>query len=166
MNSCLNEQNVPPCRFGPGGDFVSFWPVESPRSSALAPNQLAKLFRKISEIIGMVAGSIEAAPTAPATVETQAANSGAGRENCKNAHDDAKGGDSSDAAPNRVVTSDSLFSDEPVLFSDHRRTGVRTGHKQKHRIRAYRRTSKKRFRFCSLGQGSLFEAKRTGVRTA
>ncbi len=31
MNSTINKEVGPVCKFGPGGDFVSFWPKDSAR---------------------------------------------------------------------------------------------------------------------------------------
>ncbi len=69
-------------------------------------------------------------------------------------------------APTTVTKSNRFVSGEPMLFPDDCRISLRTGHKPKPRIRAYRRTAKKRPAFGSSVQGSLFETDFKGAKTA
>jgi hypothetical protein len=38
MDNYPNKQTEPVCKFGPGGDFVSFWPAEKEREEYAAKN--------------------------------------------------------------------------------------------------------------------------------
>ena len=130
MDSRLNKQIEPVCRFGPGGDFISVWPSE-PQRFSLASKNIP--FRK--EILEYTAGTTRAnGPAYP--------------------------------APATVIKGDSLFPDEPMLFTDDWRVGLRAGHKPKHHIRAYRRAVKKRPALVLAGQGSLFDANFKSAKTA
>ncbi|GAH28442.1 unnamed protein product, partial [marine sediment metagenome] len=51
MDSRLDNQIEPVCKFGPGGDFVSVWPGEAQQSRQPLTNRLAKLLTSLSQII-------------------------------------------------------------------------------------------------------------------
>ena len=108
-----HNQVEPVCKFGPGGDFVSFWPCEP--------------------------GDVQA-PTEPISVRK--------------------------ANIRYPVKSGSDICSQALLFSDDGWVKLRTGHKPKARIRAYRRIANKRPTLNPVGQGSLFEADFKGAKTA
>jgi len=58
------------------------------------------------------------------------------------------------------------LSSEPMLFPDDCRISIRTGHKPKHGVRAYRRTAKKGPARGLSRQGSLFKSDFKSARTA
>jgi len=150
MDSRLDNQIEPVCKFGPGGDFVSVWPGEPQQSRQPSTNRLTKLLTSLSEMISTLLGS-----------ELNTAS----KENLEYAVE-SKADKSAYSPSTTVIKSDSLISGEPILFADDRRISVRAGHKPKHRIRAYRRAAKKRSALSFGGQGSLFETNFKSARIA
>jgi hypothetical protein len=139
MNSGANRQFQPVCRFGPGGDFVSIWP-ETLEFQLPSQNRLLKMFAYLNEIIAGVLGSEFNRPSTAA----------------------AK------AQPIPVVRFDQSRKSQAqsMLFPDDSRIGLRAAHKPRLRIRACRRTTKKR-PLIDLGeQNLLFAAELKIARTA
>ena len=157
----------PVCRFGPGGDFISVWPGEYNASSQPSSSGLGKLLTLLGEMITAVLGSELNSPSGVATsVHCLAGQIPAEEEKLKHAVRDSRTDEASYSAPTPVIESSGRFQGEPMLFGDDWGTGIGAGRKPKHRIRAYRRTSKKRHAFSLPGQGSLFEADFKSARTA
>ena len=163
MDSRFNKPDEPVCRFGPGGDFISVWPGESSGLSQSAPNSLTKVLSSIAEIIATMLGP---EPHASSAISGYAEKDFAEEGKKKYGRKDSKAESTADTASATIIKSDSFISDEPKLFADDRRISIRDVHKQKHRIRAYRRASKKRTTFRSAGQGTLFKADFKCTRTA
>lgn len=167
MDGRFNKPTEPVCRFGPGGDFISVWPVESSQLSQSASNSLTKVLSSIAEIIATILGS---EPHTGSVIIGDVRGCGGKElaEKGKKEYGLKNSGAESTAYTTSatIIKSDSFFSDEPKLFADDCRISIRDGHKQKHRVRAYRRTSKKRTTFSPPVQGSLFEADLKCTRTA
>jgi len=166
MDSDRDERIEPVCRFGPGGDFISVWPLESARAIQPSPNRLAKLLTSLSEIITALLGSEFDTATVPTDIRRRTNHLFAEKEKSEDAVGNNKADKPAHATPATIIKSHSRFSGEPVLFADDWRIGLRTGHKPKHRIRTYRRTAKKRPAFGLSGQVSLFETNFKSARTA
>ena len=147
MYERMNREDEPLCRFGPGGDYVSFWPGEGEEINDGQSQQLTRLLTGLAEIIGAITGTGQKGKLDYAVKE-----------------DD--GQLSVDAETATIIKGDFRIQDEPMLFTDDRGTGGRTGHKPKHRIRTHKRTSKKRSSSGQSGQGTLFEADFKSTRIA
>ena len=151
MDSRINNQTEPVCKFGPGGDFVSVWPPQSSELPQPSSNSLTKLLTSLREIIAASLGSDF--NTAP-------------KESLEYAVENNKAHKPAYPPTTAAAKSDLLLSGQPMLFPDHCRISLRTDHKPKHHIRASHRTAKKRPPLCLSGQGSLFEPDRKSAKTA
>ncbi len=150
MDSEADKQFEPVCRFGPGGDFVSIWP-ESSEFQLPSQSRLLKVLACLNEIIGGLLGS-EFNQSLTATAKTQptpAVRFGQSRK-------------SQDVLKGPAVQKEA----QPMLFPDDSRIGLRAAHKPRLRIRACRRTTKKRPRIDPGEQGLLFAVELKIVRTA
>ena len=145
----------PLCKFGPGGDFVSYWPGGHGGLPRPAAGALGSLLSRLAELIR----NSNPAAEMPASHNQHPADT----EDRK--HDDDRP-NGIDAASVATAESDSPFSGEPMLFAHDCRTGKRTAHKPKHRIRAHRRAAKKGASASIPGQGTLFEIDFKGAKTA
>ncbi len=165
MDSCLNNHPEPVCRFGPGGDFVSVWPPEQTLTHRPSMGRLTKFIQSLSHIVPTLLGSTpntvpqeltQTQPPADPVLHRKGLLKYAVKKIDKPAH----------TASATAINSHKLFSDQSILFPDDGRISIRTGHKPKHRIRAYRRTAKKTPPLDLAGQGSLFESDFKSARTA
>jgi hypothetical protein len=167
MDNLSNEQNEPVCRFGPGGDFVSFWPKQNSTSRNAVPNSLALLLERLAKIINtrLTPDFDASADSAKKTHQPQTLSlPEKGKLKYEVKH--AKSEKPTDAETTAVIKSNCDLQDQQMLFPDDRRVSIPTGHKPKHRIRAYRRTPKKKAPVQLPGQGSLFEADFRCAKTA
>lgn len=135
----------PVCRFGPGGDFVRNWPGTPEQYLKQSQSPLTKLLFSISKLIN-------------ATQESQ-------QQYSVNITED-KNAIQPDAKTVPTSASDHDVQSQTLLFADDSGTGTGTSHKQKHRVRAHRRTAKKKAPLRIAGQGSLFDADRQSIKTA
>jgi len=164
-NSRFNTENEPVCRFGPGGDFTSIWPGKDAGSSLIRPNSLSKVLASIAQTMGIILGSAPAG-TSKTTSNTQIKCIFFAKEKHKHESKSNKTDKSTDAPSTTIIKGHRQLPDEPMLFSDDSRAGRRAGHKSKHRVRAHRRTSKKRSPDGMRRQGTLFDANLKSARTA
>jgi hypothetical protein len=162
-----NERMEPVCKFGPGGDYVSYWPPESYELAQLSTNSLTKVLFSLSKIMENLVSSESGNIAAGRTVRRRAGNKfSCGKGDLEDAVRSAKTVKPSHAASSTVIKGDRSGPGEPMLFPDDWRVGVRAGHKPKHRIRAYRRAAKKRSALVLPGQGTLFEVDFKSARSA
>ncbi len=167
MNSNKNEHNEPVCRFGPGGDFISDWPPEALDSPPGSRNGLTKLLGSIAEIITTVLGSeYDAATVMSRDIDRFKGHFQYREERFDYAVKNIKTDKPADTTPTTVIKSNRRVHEQPMLFADDWRVGLRAGHKPKHRIRAYRRAAKKSPSLRLRGQGSLFETDFKSAKTA
>jgi hypothetical protein len=161
------ETNADPlCKFGPGGDFVSVWQPQAARICG-SLNSLAKPLTSIVQMFAVLLGSKPGGPLV--NMETALACNKSTCHHQEKVQDgvrSCKTSNSIDAAATATAADGSLFSREPLLFADHCRVGIRVKHKPKHRIRTYRRATKKRAALWLSEQGSLFETDLASARTA
>ena len=155
------DPTQPLCKFGPGGDFVYFWPPKP----GMNPSSLTSLLNKLVPLV--------AAPPLPEPQMQQPENTPAhaqkiiaSKEEFENAANHNAGEKPNHAAPATIIKGDSLFTGQPMLFPDDSRTRRRTQHKPKHRVRTHRRNAKKKPTAGIAGQGSLFEANFQSAKTA
>jgi hypothetical protein len=153
-----------PCRFGPGGDFLSVWPLKElpPRPA----NSLAALLDTIGEIVNAVIGSEYDGRGPVPRLSAIAINSIVfPKEKVK--HVSAKTPDRpADAQANADTPDRRPLTAQSMLFADNSGNRQSPGNKQKHNLRAYRRAAKKRTPCPLPDQGSLFEADVQSAKTA
>jgi hypothetical protein len=166
MENAGHERFEPLCKFGPGGDFVWFWPSEPSESAGLSPNSLGKLLARLGEIMNGLLSSHPGAAAMPGVIDGSTNRILRGEGNLEYAHENFKTDETTYAASSSITGGDSGFSGEPMLFADDWRVGRRVRHKPKHHIRAYRRTAKKRTTVSGCGQGSLFDADLRSAKSA
>lgn len=158
------DPNEPLCKFGPGGDFVSFWPPKP----GMRPSPLTELLNKLVPLV-------KAAPAQqPQTHKPEIAGKPtehqqhiiSPKEEFEHAAKHDAGSKTTDPAPATIIKRDNIFAGQPMLFPDDSRTRRRVGHKSKHRVRTHRRNAKKELTAGLAGQGSLFEANFKSAKTA
>ena len=133
----------PICKFGPGGEYISDWPAVPLYSAAISqPNPLGRVLEMITRMIGKPPlGHLAVTQTRrQADADTQKIIQ-THREKYERA---AKQDSSAYAAPIAAIGNNSPFSGEPTLFRDHTGTCVADQNKPNYRVRASRRSAKKR----------------------
>jgi hypothetical protein len=165
METRKNEQIEPICRFGPGGDYVSFWPGQAIELSGFFATRVGKIIHSANEVLHALVGCGFDLNSSQGcgrqiqeqfTQEKEKTEYGLGYDTGRTAY-----------APSiTTVKGDSPVSEEPMLFSDDRRIIFPAGHKPKHRIRTSRRAAKKRISFELPSQSSLFEPDLQSARIA
>jgi hypothetical protein len=159
MENDRNERIRPVCKFGPGGDFISFWPPGSFELSQLSTNSLTKVLLALSKIMEKLvtteSGKNSAVPAVTAGPVKRIVYGKGDSEDVVEEHTSVP---SADAASDTVAANNRPGAGESLLFPDDWRIGGRAGHKPKHHIRAHRRASRKRAVVGAAGQGTLFEA--------
>lgn len=151
FNSFYNE-DIPVCRFGPGGDFIRDWPIKTTKSS----------HKPIGSILAAIARIIDAAITSqllqdPVVEKINLAVNGGRLQTDMEDKLDKIQSDKSYASPASGAQACGKLSEEPMLFDNAPGAGSIAGHKQNHGVRAHRRPKRKRPAFCQSRQGSLFE---------
>jgi len=151
FNNFYNE-DMPICRFGPGGDFFTDWPARVTKDSR----------RPIGSILAAITKMLDATITAEllqdSTIEkiNLAVNGTELTANTENEFDINKSDEpDTSAAPGAQAGRKS--SAEPMLFGNASGAGDIAGYKQNHGFRAHRRPKRKRPSFGTVRQGSLFE---------
>ncbi len=160
------DEDIPVCRFGPGGEFITDWPAGN-RNSA---DPIGKILKTITKIIDAAITSkllqdsvIEKINLAVNGTELTADTenkfdinkSDFGELSVRSPKDSRA--DEPDAQTAPGAQTGRKLSEEPMLFNNDTGAGTIFGHKPKHGIRAYRRAKRKRTPFGQSRQGSLFE---------
>lgn len=155
------------CKFGPGGDFITEWTGQTEELSRRSANGLLKVLNTISDVMTAVVGpGPDTAAAGPSVKRPEAQWIFQQKGKLKYAVENTKTNKPDYPAPATVIKCDRPFSNQSMLFPHDGRISIRTGHKPKHRIRAYRGTAKKTPALDLAGQGSLFEPDFKGARTA
>ena len=150
----------PICKFGPGGDYVRVWPGEaSGKGDAVGAveNPLRKVLERLADIIGAtvniasVSGVHVEGPQEVAACEVVNEE----REEDHVAADNESG--TGNAETIRDTGAHPAVRAEPLLFADNSRAGAGGRRKSNYRIRAHRKTARKRAARKIDGQGTLFE---------
>ena len=161
-----NRESEPPCKFGPGGDFISVWQPEPP-GPCDQQNRMGKLFASTIEVAAILLGYKRTNPYVP-LINTS--DSGeriySYKEEMKNAVKFNRVRHTAHAASTRITPDDNRISAEPMLFPDVSGNGNSIKHQPKHRIRTYQRTPRKRTAVRFAKQGSLFEDQFKSTRIA
>jgi hypothetical protein len=150
MEREIITQIGPVCRFGPGGDYVSVWPVGLANPAGRPKNAFGGLLNVLAGMIDALRG-----------------NSGTQRNPYYVSEDRSP----AYATAGSIAKNNRFASEQRWLFADDWRTGGATGHKAQHRIRAHRAVAGKRTCFGSArafdeAQGTLFDADCEVARTA
>jgi len=156
----------PLCKFGPGGDFIATWQPtlsESSSSSNWLRRVLTFTLEPLALLLGLKPGSPSVHTGHAVAVNEFTAHD---EERIPNGVRNIRVDRPFDAAATGTAAADCLFPAQPLLFPDHRRTGLRIRHKPQHGVRTYRRTAKKRPALWLPEQGSLFEIDLPSARTA
>ena len=150
------EDEEPLCCFGPGGTYVSFWPLSQEKTKGV----LSAGIRGVLEMLGVLMG------VCPSDVPQRTLDTSLHqwKEPMHDTQCSATG--ASDTASTSDIGGHLRFPAEPMLFSDDSRVSRRTQPKPKYRVRTYRRTPRKRASLDSPGQGTLFEVDVPRAKTA
>jgi hypothetical protein len=146
------SDDIPVCRFGPGGDFFTDWPArvtkDSPRSIGSVLAAIAKMLDTVITTKLLQNSTIEkinlAIKNADLTVNMED-------------EIDVNKSDESDAQTAPGAQTGRKSPAEPMLFGNASGAGDIAGHKQNHGFRAHHRPKRKRASFSTVRQGSLFE---------
>jgi len=164
MKERFEQDNQPICKFGPGGDFTYVWPPESIDVPSTCQNSLSKVLNSVAEIVTTMLG---ADPGAVPLLNLKSQNNTKRiffpKEKLKYA---VKNDKSNNSTSTTITKSDCKLPEQSLLFADDKRTCIRNKPKQKHRIRAHRKTSRKKPPVNTVQQGSLFETNFQGAKTA
>ena len=151
-----SSSGIPICRFGPGGDYVRNWPAgtsDEPASSQ--GNPLGRILATLADMIGATLDPELLTEINP-LAEAENIHNNPVEENISYAVE--KSATASNAPPTPGSKSNSSVRGQSMLFSDDGRVSRPVRRKPHNRIRAHRRTSKKRSAHEIPGQGTLFEA--------
>ena len=164
MEEQKDKQIEPICRFGPGGAYTSSWPGKPVELRGFFVTRIGRIIHFANEFLYAFVGcgfTLNQSVTEGGQIELSSLRKeklkyGFGYNTGRKAH-----------APSiTAVEGDSSFSEERMLFTDDGRIVFPAGHKSKHRVRAYRRTSKKGTSFGLSSQGTLFKSDLQSARTA
>ncbi len=160
------DLSEPVCKFGPGGEFVSYWPPMPDDYSRIRPNALTKLLNKLVPLVKIAPAQPSHQPQIVATPVEHEEHIISSKEQFENAANHDAGDRASHAPPATIIKGDNLFPGQQILFPDDSRARRRAANKPKHHFRAHRRAAKKGFIAGRPRQGSLFEADFKGAKTA
>lgn len=148
--------DIPLCRFGPGGDFVSYWPKGSGENYPESyENKLTKIIERLSRIIS---GMIQNRPDMQVTFCGTEATILHKKQDERTIIAKNTFKKQSHSATNTASLSDKKISGQQLLFADDWGASKRAGHKPKYNVRTHRRATKKKVSFKWHRQGSLFGA--------
>jgi len=146
------KQDIPLCKFGPGGDYVNSWSAPESPMPQERHSPLGKVLNLIAEILGaavqpeILTEIACALPTEPLNLQT------ASREKTEN-----EPAYSHHTPPASYAAAGKTSCTEAMLFGDDWGTGCGPAHQPDHRVRARRRTSRKRPSGTFNRQGTLFD---------
>lgn len=161
-----SKNDIPLCKFGPGGDYVNEWKALPSTQSSNKESPLGQVLNAIAEIIGatvqpeLLTEIACALPPEP--------KKGVPEKNnliCQeNKEDGYHQPDHSKTIPSPVPGG--KLSKEPLLFSNDWGVGGGLKYKSNHRVRTHRKASRKKAAGPFNGQGTLFETHKPGRKTA
>lgn len=162
-------RDEPICKFGPGGDYVRTW---SPKTAGKADpvgaveNPLRKVLERLADIIG---ANVNIASVSG--IEVDGPREIAAREIVsEEREEDHVAADNKSGTGNAETIGDAqappAVRAEPLLFADDSRIGSGGRRKSNYRIRAHRKTARKRAAQKIDGQGTLFETDCTSQSAA
>lgn len=162
----IDDGKQPLCKFGPGGDYVYNWPGENDALTTAGRNSLGRVLSALAQIIGATINCelLSEFQSASAAEIKDAVKGKLPKEKTESANKKPRKPHYS--ATIRGAKENTTFPAQPMLFADNGRTCRRVRHKQTHRVRAHRRTSRKRATCEIKGQGTLFEINGPGQSAA
>ena len=146
------DSTYPICKFGPGGDYVSDWPITTNNSPATQKNPLTTFLTTLGDIIG--------ATVKPELIATITADKEKTLDVIKKTNRTAN------APPDGSTKGNGTLKSQAMLFADDGRISTTPKHKPHHRIRTHRRVAKKKVHSRLQGQGTLFEVDSTSQSAA
>ncbi len=162
----IDDGKQPLCKFGPGGDYVYNWPGENDALTTAGRNSLGRVLSALAQIIGATI-NCELLSELQSDADAEIKNAVKGKlpkEKTESAN--KKPPKPNYSATIRGAKENKTFPAQPMLFADNGRTCRRVRHKQTHRVRAHRRTPRKRATDKIKGQGTLFEINGPGQSAA
>lgn len=159
-----NDKN-PLCRFGPGGEFVSDWPINESDLLTENKNPLGRVLNSIANMIGATIIPDFITVIAPTTATHLLTNQNRRIKEKTQSDSDKifKTDHAKTIADTKLAGS---IPDQPTLFGDNSGTGTRTWNKQNYRIRTYRRAARKKPPLSRDWQGTLFETHKKRAKSA
>ena len=148
-----NEEKLPPCLFGPGGEYRSAWPRQSENSPQTQAGGLTRILTLIEGILHKMGVGPENCHLGT-SLETNQIFSG--KDIFTYASGTNKTEQQVNAKANANIKNNFRFSEHPMLFPNDWGAGKGIVHKPKHRIRTHNSPAKKRSAHRFAGQGSLF----------
>jgi hypothetical protein len=140
----------PICRFGPGGEYVTNWPLEWEDPTSRPQGLFTKLLNMFVGMIEALRGNMSEQGI-PYYV-----SKGRSIEPPRRTY----------AAAGTVIKHNRWICDQPGLFADDWRAGAAVKHKPKHIIRAHRAAGKKGTCFAPAEGRTLFDADFKSAKTA
>ena len=153
-------RDEPICKFGPGGDYVRVWPGKAGGKGdavGAVENPLRKVLERLADIIGAtvnIASVSGVGVEGPQEIGACEIVNETKEENHVAADNESGTGN---AETIRDTQAHPAVRAEPLLFADDSRVGAGVRRKSNYRIRAHRKTARKRAAQKIDGQGTLFE---------
>lgn len=160
-NGFFSEGNLPLCRFGPGGEYVTNWPG---RTSAKAGKPIASVLGAMAKMLDTVINQELLANSTIEKINAAIANAVI-PDFMEETSDYDKSNDFNAEAVAGTQTCGQVAA-QHMLFDNAAGTGGQAGHKPNHSVRAYRKLKRKRPAFSRPWQGSLFESHQQSVKVA
>jgi hypothetical protein len=151
----------PVCRFGPGGDYATTWPVDWEEPA----NQPKTVFgRLLNVLVGMIEslrgdGGYEIDGPTDVGESLEIIEQGMTSYVSKSRR-------IADTPAGSAIKHNRWICDQPGLFADDWRAGAAGKHKQNHGIRAHRAAAKKGACFAPAEGRTLFDADSKSAKTA
>jgi hypothetical protein len=147
--------DIPVCRFGPGGDFVEDWPSQASSKQTDSIAEILKVLAKMLDIT-ITTKLLQNSTIDKINLAINNADSSNLTVNKEGTLDTQKPTEP-DAAAVGSAEAHRKLSEKQMLFDNASGTGGIAGHKQNHGVRTHRRVKRKRTPFSTFRQGSLFE---------
>ncbi len=162
----IDDGKQPLCKFGPGGEYVYNWPGENDALATAGKNPLGRILSALAQIIGATI-NCELLSEFQSAADAEIKNAVKG----KLPKEKTESANKKPPKPNYSTTirgakANKTFPAQPMLFADNGRTGRRVRNKPANRLRAHRRTSRKKAACKIKGQGTLFEINGTSQSAA
>ncbi len=162
-------RDEPICKFVPGGDYVRTWPgkaADKVEAAGAVENPLRKVLERLADILG---ATINMASVSGIGVDGPR-EIGACEIVNEEREEDHVAADNESGTGNAETIGDTeahpAVRAEPLLFADDSRVGPGVRRKSNYRIRAHRKTARKRAAQKIDGQGTLFETDCTSQSAA
>jgi hypothetical protein len=160
-NGFLNDGNVPLCRFGPGGGYVTNWPA---RVSKASKKPISSVLDTLAKMLDTVINE-ELLQNSTLLKINNAIQNAQLTDFTEDEVEYDKSNDVNTPSVSGFETGGQLQAQQ-MLFDNASGVSKPAGHKQNHSIRAHRRLKRKGSSFSRPWQGSLFESYQQSVKVA